>query len=63
MLEPDDLLSFDDVEDPADLLRALPEIRHNLAPLARDDELGLRSLLEWPEILSARRARVGSKAA
>jgi hypothetical protein len=31
------------------LLRALPEVRHNLGPALSDDELGLRSLLAWPE--------------
>jgi hypothetical protein len=50
MLHPDDIPSFDDVEDPAELVRALPEIRQNLAHAVKDDELGLRSLLEWPEL-------------
>ncbi len=49
MLSPDELLLIDETEDPADLLRALPEIRHSLEH-SRDDELGLRSLLEWPDV-------------
>ncbi len=49
MLKPDQVFPFDEDEDPAELLRALPEIRHNRAPAARDEELGLRSLLDWKE--------------
>jgi hypothetical protein len=49
MLQFDELSAFDQCEDPADLLRALPEIRHNLELVPRTDELGLRSLLDWPE--------------
>jgi hypothetical protein len=49
MLHPDDISLLEEDEDTADLLRALPEIRHNLGPILEDDELGLRSLLEWPE--------------
>ena len=49
MLKPDDFSFLDETDDAAELLRALPEIRHNLEPAARDDELGLRALLEWPE--------------
>ena len=50
MLTPDDF-SFlaEDEDSAAELLRALPEIRHNLESAPRDDELGLRALLEWPE--------------
>jgi len=49
MLKPDDFSFLDDGEDTSQLLRALPEIRHNLDPAPRDDELGLRALLAWPE--------------
>lgn len=49
MLKPDEIFPFDEDEDPAELLRALPEIRHNAAPAFRDEELGLRSLLDWKE--------------
>jgi hypothetical protein len=49
MLKPDDFSFLAEDEDSAELLRALPEIRHNLEPTQRDDELGLRALLEWPE--------------
>lgn len=46
MLDSDDFFAFDEVEEPAALLRALPEIRQNLRPSRQDDELGLRALLE-----------------
>jgi hypothetical protein len=49
MLQPDDIFPFDQDEDPAELLRAFPEIRHNVVPATRDEELGLRSLLDWKE--------------
>lgn len=49
MLQPDEIFPFDEAEDPTDLLRALPEIRSNLAPTPRDEELGLRALLDWKE--------------
>lgn len=49
MLQPDEIFSFDEDEDPAELLRALPEIRHNLSPAPREEELGLRALLDWRE--------------
>jgi hypothetical protein len=49
MLQPDEIFPFDEGEDSAELLRALPEIRHNVAPAPRDEELGLRSLLDWKE--------------
>ena len=49
MLNPDDFSFFAEGEDSAELLRALPEIRHNLELEPADDELGLRALLDWPE--------------
>ncbi|HEY0464554.1 MAG TPA: hypothetical protein VGC79_10110 [Polyangiaceae bacterium] len=49
MLQPDEIFALDEGEDTAELLRALPEIRHNLDPAPRDEELGLRALLDWPE--------------
>lgn len=49
MLKPDDFSFLDEDEDAAELLRVLPEIRHNLEPSPTDDELGLRALLEWSE--------------
>jgi hypothetical protein len=49
MLKPDEILPFDEEVEAAELLRALPEIRHNVAPAARDEELGLLSLLDWRE--------------
>ena len=49
MLQPDEIFLLDEGEDPAELLRALPEIRHNLTPAPRDEELGLRALLDWRE--------------
>jgi hypothetical protein len=49
MLRPDEIYPFDEAEDPAELMRALPEIRHNVAPTPSDEELGLRSLLDWKE--------------
>jgi hypothetical protein len=49
MLHPDDISSLEEGEDTVDLLRALPEIRHNLGPVLEDDEFGLRSLLAWSE--------------
>jgi hypothetical protein len=50
MLKPVDLSFMDEPpEDPAELLRALPEIGHELAAAATDGDLGLRSLLEHPE--------------
>jgi hypothetical protein len=53
MLKPVDLSFMDeDAEDPAELLRALPEIRHEVAPTPAEDDLGLRSLLERPEAFS-----------
>ena len=52
MKKPVDLSFMDEAEaaeDPAELLKALPEIRHEVAPAPADDDLGLRSLLERPE--------------
>jgi hypothetical protein len=49
MLHPDDISAIEEGEDTADLLRALPEIRHNVGPALGDDELGLRSLLDWSD--------------
>ena len=51
MPKPVDLSFMDDAteEDAVELLRALPEIRHEVAPAPADDDLGLRSLLERPE--------------
>lgn len=48
MVYPDEFTSIEEGEDTAELLRALPEIRHNLDSALEDDELGLRSLLDWP---------------
>jgi hypothetical protein len=45
-----DLSDMDEPDgSPAELLEALPEIRHEIDPLPADDDLGLRSLLERPE--------------
>jgi len=53
MLKPVDLSFMDEAaEDPVELLRALPEISHEVAPAPADDDLGLRSLLERPEAFS-----------
>jgi hypothetical protein len=50
MLKPVDLTFMDEAaEDPAELLRALPEIGQELAAAPLDDDLGIRSLLERPE--------------
>jgi len=49
MLLADEISSLEEGEDTAELLRALPEIRHNLGQPLEDDELGLRSLLDWSE--------------
>lgn len=47
MLRPDDLWFLDEVVDePGELLKVLPEIRQCLEPAPRDEELGLRSLIE-----------------
>jgi hypothetical protein len=51
MLRPEDLSYLDDeaVDEPSELLKALPEIRQSVAPTPPEDDLGLRSLLERPE--------------
>lgn len=50
MPKPVDLSFMDEAgEDPAELLRALPEISHELAAAPADEDLGLRSLLELPD--------------
>ena len=47
MLQPDDPWFLDEaVEEPDELLKALPELRQNLVSAPPEDELGLRSLLE-----------------
>jgi hypothetical protein len=48
MLKPEDFSFLDEGEDTTELFRSLPEIKENLDPAPRDDELGLRALLEWP---------------
>jgi hypothetical protein len=62
MQYPDDLSFLDDaMDDPDDLLDALPEARQNLATPEESDELGLRSLLARPEaFLSWRRQAAGA---
>lgn len=53
MLRPIDVTFLEEADElPADLLRALPEIRHELTPAPADDDLGLRSLLEQPQLFS-----------
>jgi hypothetical protein len=53
MIKPVDLSLMDEpAEDPAELLKALPQIRHELAPAPGDEDLGLRSLLERPEVFA-----------
>jgi hypothetical protein len=51
MLRPEDLSFLDEeaVEEPSELLKALPEIGQHVTPAAPEDDLGLRSLLERPE--------------
>lgn len=49
MLTPSEIASFDESEDTAELLRALPDLRDNLNFARNDEELGLRSLLDWPD--------------
>lgn len=39
----------EEADDPAELLKALPELRYDVASTHADDDLGLRSLLEHPE--------------
>jgi hypothetical protein len=51
MLRPEDLSFLDEeaVDEPSELLKALPELSHYVAPEPPDDDLGLRSLFERPE--------------
>lgn len=52
MLRPDDPWFLDeDIDEFAEMLKALPEIRQHLTPAAPEEELGLRSLLERPDTL------------
>ncbi len=37
------------LDEPADLLTTIPEIKQHIAHEPHDDELGLRALLEMPE--------------
>jgi hypothetical protein len=55
MLDQKDLWLMEEVlslDEPAELLRTMPEIRQLVDPDRHDDELGLRSILERPEALS-----------
>ena len=50
MLRADDLWFVEEAaDDPAELLKALPEIRQSLDPAPAEDDVGLRSLLEDPD--------------
>lgn len=37
------------LDEPADLLTTIPQIKHHIAHEPHDDELGLRALLDTPE--------------
>lgn len=53
MLRPDDLWFLDDpIDEPAELMKALPEVRQELTPTGTEEDLGLRSLLENPDALA-----------
>lgn len=54
MLSEDDLWLMEELpgDEPAELLRTMPEIRQSLDPERTDEEIGLRSILEHPEALS-----------
>ena len=55
MLNQNDLWLMDEelpLDEPADVLQTMPEIRQLIDTDRHDDELGLRSLLEHPEALS-----------
>ena len=55
MLDTDDLWLMAEelpIDEPADVLRAMPEIRQRVDVDPGDEELGLRSILERPEALS-----------
>jgi hypothetical protein len=54
MLDPNDLWLMEEelpLDEPADVLSTMPEIRQRVDPDQNDDELGLRSILERPEAL------------
>jgi hypothetical protein len=40
------------LDEPVDLLQTMPEIRQWVDPERHDEELGLRSILERPDVLS-----------
>jgi hypothetical protein len=40
------------LDEPAEVLRAMPEMRQLVDPESHDDEPGMRSILEHPEALS-----------
>ena len=55
MLDQNDLWLMEEelpVDEPADVLMTMPEIRQLFDPDRDDEELGLRSILERPEVLS-----------
>lgn len=54
MLLEDDLCWTEEltVDEPAELLRTMPEIRQSLDPEPADEAIGLRSILEHPDALS-----------
>jgi len=54
MLDPNDLWLMEELplDEPADVLLAMPEIRQLVSPDHGDEELGLRSILERPEALT-----------
>ncbi len=58
MLRAEDLWLVEDTpaDDPTDVL-SFAEVRNHLARELNDDELGLRSLLECPEVLRPRTRR------
>jgi hypothetical protein len=54
MFDQDDLWLMEElpIDEPSELLNTMPEIRQYLDPDRRDEEGGLRSILERPEALS-----------
>jgi hypothetical protein len=55
MLEQDELCRMDDelsLDEPSDVLATMPGMRQRLDPDLHDGELGLRAMLERPELLS-----------
>ncbi len=55
MLDPSDLWLLEDeapLDQPAEVLQTMPELRLLADPDPDDDELGLRSILEDPDVLS-----------